>query len=265
MNEHQYIINSGKSGAERLKVLFETLLPGTRELFIKADINKAGKILDMGCGGGDISEEIANINNSAEIDAFDFDSNIIEIAKEKLKFKQNVNVDIKDISSDEIGTEKYDIIISRFLLSHLTSPDNALSKFKNALKDGGKIIIEDVDFDGHFCYPDCNSFKKYVEFYTHASLKRGMDPFIGRKLLYLMNKAGFTDIEMQIANPAFNTGKGKLMGILTLRNIAPTVLADKLVTEKEFAEIIFELEKFTESSDSLLSLPRIFRMIGYKR
>lgn len=264
MNEHQYIINSGKSGAERLKVLFETLLPGTRDIFIKEGINNAAKILDMGCGGGDISEEIANMNDSADIDALDFDSNIIEIAKEKLKFKQNVNVDLKDISSDEIGTEKYDIIISRFLLSHLTSPDKALSKFKNALKDGGKVIIEDVDFDGHFCYPECYSFRKYVEFYTHASLKRGMDPYIGRKLLYMMKEAGFTDIEMQIANPAFNSGDGKLMGILTLRNIAPTVLSDKLVTENEFAEINFELEKFTKRSDTLLSLPRIFRMIGNK-
>jgi 2-polyprenyl-3-methyl-5-hydroxy-6-metoxy-1,4-benzoquinol methylase len=264
MDEHQYIINSGISGAERLKVLFETLLPGTKSLFSRAEINNANKILDIGCGGGDITDEITNENLLAEVDAYDFDELIIEIAKKRLSDKKNINFKIFDISSGELKTEEYDLIIARFLLSHLKNPQNAIEKFKTALKIGGKIIVEDVDFDGHFCYPESPAFNKYVEYYTKASMIRGMDPFIGKKLLLMLHEAGFKNIDMEIVNPAFNSGKGKLMGILTLKNIAPAILNEQLADIEELTQNIKELEEFTERLDSLLSLPRIFRLIAYK-
>jgi SAM-dependent methyltransferase len=260
-----YIINGGKSGAERLKVLFETLLPGTKELFKKAALESAEMILDMGCGGGDITGELSRINPKAKINGFDCDPSIIEIARQRAVRLPNTEFKILDIAQNDIGLNLYDVIVSRFLLSHLKSPENALSKFIEGLKSGGKVIVEDVDFDGHFCYPECSAFDKYVEFYTHLSKKRGMDPYIGRKLLLMVKNAGFDLQEFEIVNPAFNSGQGKSMGILTLRNIAQSILDDNLASEYELTSIINELDLFTKNEDSLISMPRIVRIIGVKK
>jgi SAM-dependent methyltransferase len=264
MNQHKYIISGGKPGAERLKVLFETLLPGTLELFSKSGITDVNSILDIGCGSGDITAIIAELNQSAELFAYDFDPSILSIAETKLKDKSNVKLGILDINTDDIGSEKYDVIVSRFLLSHLFSPADALNKFYNALITNGKIIIEDVDFYGHFCYPQNDSFDKYVELYADISIKRGMDPYIGRKLFTLLNDAGFKQINLEIANPAFNSGAGKLMGILTLKNIAQSILDEGILSQPELDSLIQNLEHFTERADSLISLPRIFRITGVK-
>ena len=262
---NEYIIKGGKSGAERLKVLFETLLPGTKQLFKKAEIENAQVILDMGCGGGDITGELARINPNAIIQGYDRDQSIIEIANQREDKLPNTEFKILDITQNEIGYNQYDIIVSRFLLSHLTSPENALSKFYDGLKSGGKVIVEDVDFDGHFCYPDCSAFDKYVEFYTHTSTIRGMDPYIGRKLILMVKNAGFDILEFEIVNPAFISGPGKLMGILTLKNIAQSILDENLANEYELTSIINELDLFTKREDSLISLPRIVRIIGVKK
>jgi hypothetical protein len=44
-----------------------------------------------------------------------------------------------------------------------------------ALSPGGTIVVEDVDFGGHFCDPPCPAFSRYSELYVEAARQRGAD------------------------------------------------------------------------------------------
>src|SRR5581483_12394792 len=47
---------------------------------------------------------------------------------------------------------------------------------------GGTVVLEDIDFRGHFCHPECAAFSRYVHLYTQAAHRRGADPNIGPRL-----------------------------------------------------------------------------------
>jgi XTP/dITP diphosphohydrolase len=123
-----------------------------------------------------------------------------KVEEELAEFKFEV-----DSKSDKIEEEFGDLLFSLVNFSRFIglSPENALSKFIEGLKSGGKIIVEDVDFDGHFCFPECSAFDRYVEFYTHLSKKRGMDPYIGRKLFLMVAAPGLSPL--QIVGPTLTS------------------------------------------------------------
>jgi ubiquinone/menaquinone biosynthesis C-methylase UbiE len=49
--------------------------------------------------------------------------------------------------------ESYDVVYARFLLTHLTDPAAALGNITRRLARGEVLIVEDIDFTGHFCHP----------------------------------------------------------------------------------------------------------------
>ena len=53
----------------------------------------------------------------------------------------------------------------RFLLTHLPDPAGAVANVAARLVPGGVLIVEDIDFRGHFCDPDVPSFWRMVDWY----------------------------------------------------------------------------------------------------
>ena len=52
---------------------------------------------------------------------------------------------------DEPGA--YDVVYARFLLQHLSEPVDMLRRMWAAARPGGRVIVEDPDFDGWCCHP----------------------------------------------------------------------------------------------------------------
>jgi 2-polyprenyl-3-methyl-5-hydroxy-6-metoxy-1,4-benzoquinol methylase len=54
-------------------------------------------------------------------------------------------------TEDDLGT--YDVVFIRFVLTHLPDPAVAVANATARLAPGGALIVEDIDFRGHFCVP----------------------------------------------------------------------------------------------------------------
>ncbi len=101
------------------------------------------EIIDIGCGGGLISEPLSKLG--ANVTAIDFVENNIKIAKNHSK-KNGLN--IKYICSDIEKYQfkkKFDVIILFEVLEHLDDWQNFILKIKNNLKDNGKIIVSTIN------------------------------------------------------------------------------------------------------------------------
>lgn len=264
MGIESYIIRGGDYGTERLKILSDTLCETSKSLLLKAGLKTGLQALDVGSGSGDMTYVISSIiGPDGKVTGVDIDKSVIELAKQNFT-AENLEFKVEDIFDITSESENYDIIYSRFLMSHLPNPVMAIEHLKSKLKPGGALVIEDVEFSGHFCYPACHSFDRYVELYTAAAKARGVDPYIGCKLFGIFYDSGFNNIDLGVINPVFNSGVGKLMGILTMYNIAHSVIESGLAEKTEVEEILSELERFTYNEKSIISIPRIFQLIGYK-
>ena len=204
--------------------------------------------MDLGCGGGDVSFLLSEfIGGSGNVTGHDIDSRKIELAKKLLHSSgiNNINFEVKN-AYDLSEEPKYDLVYSRFLLSHLKEPLKVLEKINTCLKVGGKVLIEDTDFSGHFSYPHSNGFASYVSLYQKLLNKRGANANLGQKLFILLNQAGYSDIDFQVSQPIHIKGEGKLMAEITFEGIGKSLLEEDIISKVEYEKILKEIIDFRE-------------------
>jgi SAM-dependent methyltransferase len=260
------MIRGGFEGRERLRVLSRVLQPTTKGLFERLELVAGIACLDFGCGGGDVTFELANrIGPEGRVVGMDVDDVKIELARREAASRGLDYVEFHRADINECEMEPaFDLVYSRFLLTHLPDPSAALAKMHRALRPGGLLVIEDVDFDGHFSHPECDAFRHYVRLYSDVARRRGADANIGRRLPELLSDAGFERVQMSIAQPAGTHGEVKLISPLTMEFIAESILAEGLADRREIDRIIAELYEFARDPRTLMSLPRIVQTWGYR-
>lgn len=263
---NEYIISGGLEGKNRLNILSAVLEEYTHDLLLRNGLRPGTRFLDLGCGGGNVSRmAVAIVGNEGSVTAIDFDEEIIKLNKSELADTETKNLTYRPLSAYDLDYEnEFDIGYSRFLLSHLKDPLAALKKLKEAVKWGGRIVVEDIHFAGHFSYPESPSFDEYVRLFTVAAQQRGQDPEIGPRLLSLFTEAGIGQISFDTIQPAFNNGDGKWMAHVTMDKIRNAVLQQGLADAGTIDRILQDLEAFTKDENTIVSLPRIFRVWGVK-
>lgn len=263
--QKKYIINGGIAGSERLKKLTKATWETTKYYLLKAGLKENMSVLDVGCGNGLITKKIQKITGHLnESWAIDFDAEIIEIAKEKHK-KKRIRFLNHDISKEDFKfTKKFDFIIIRFLLTHVSNPEDVLKRTRKMLKKGGILYLEDIDFSGYFSYPQNDAFDRYVGLYKSLAITKGGDPYIGKKLYQLMKNENLNDIKVNSSNICYSKGVGKQIAQITLEEIYNSGLENNLINKKEGNKTIEELKKYTKQENSIISLPRIFYCSGIK-
>ena len=110
---------------------------GRRKLILKLlkDVSRDSKVLDIGCSGGVLIQELANegLKNLVGIDA---DQSAVLLARNR-----ELNVMLVDAIKTNFEDENFDMIIAADVLEHIENDDQALKEWNRILKKGGKIII----------------------------------------------------------------------------------------------------------------------------
>lgn len=109
------------------------------------DKNKNPKILDLGCGTGNITQKALTRFPDAEVTCLDLSENMIEIAKDKLSDYEKIEYIVGDFTQMQIET-KYDVILSSLALHHIPNDEEKESMYKD--------IYEALEKDGVFYNAD---------------------------------------------------------------------------------------------------------------
>jgi SAM-dependent methyltransferase len=220
--------------------------------------------LDVGCGGGDVTLELARrVAPHGTVVGVDIDETKLEIARHEAQQQGLLNVvfqlsDVREMS----GAAGFDIVYSRFLLTHLSDPASVIRAFYAQLRPGGMVAVEDIDFSGHFTYPESRAFGRYHELYCATVLRRGGDPNIGPRLPLLLKDSGFEDVGVSIVQPIATEGEAKLISPMTMENIAGAVLEDGLATREEIDRVVRELYRFAADPNTVAGMPRVVQSWG---
>lgn len=261
-----YVIRGGEQGKARLSVLSRALRPSTLELLKAAGITTGMSCLDVGCGGGDVTMEMARlVGPEGRVLGIDIDPAKLELASQDAEREgiHHVRFRTSDAGDPGLG-EGYDFVYARFLLSHLGDPLQAVRNMAGAVKQEGVVVVEDIDHGGIFSHPECPAVDRYVELYNAVVRSRGADPRIGPRLPQLLRDAGLRDIRVNLVQPVFMEGEAKRMHAITLENIAGAVTAAGLSTAEEIENTVRGIEEFAADPHTIVALPRIFQAWGYR-
>ena len=116
---------------------------------------------------------------------------------------------------------------ARFLLTHLRDPAAGVALMRAALRPGGRIVLEDIDYRGSLCYPESDVFRRTNEIYEETARRNGGDPHVGIRLARLLLDAGFERVQPSIAHPVGLEGEVKLLPPLTIENIKAMAVAPR--------------------------------------
>jgi SAM-dependent methyltransferase len=260
----EYVIRGGVAGRERLRILARTLHAGTSALFDRLDVGAGLQCLDVGCGGGDVTLELARrAGPRGRVVGVDIDAAKLDMARQEAAEQGVTNVEFRpiDIRTAEAGTG-FDLVYARFLLTHLPDPAAAIAAFSRALRPGGLLIVEDIDFKGNFAWPETAAFRRYCELYYAVVRPRGGDPDIGPRLPILLADGGFGQVGMHVVQPMATQGDEKLINPITLENIADAILQDGLATRQELDALIHELYAFAADPRTVAGLARVIQVWG---
>lgn len=128
-NKHPVKLNK-----ERSDIILHSLI---EDIILENNTKSLIKILDIGCGGGQLLEEFVKKSNIV-VYGVDISRNPLKIAREKgykclLCNVENNNLPFKD--------KMFNIIILNDLLEHIINPDILLTEVYRTLKDEGNLII----------------------------------------------------------------------------------------------------------------------------
>ena len=101
--------------------------------------NNELKILDIGCGTGQLIKEISDHYNKVNYLGIDVAENMIEVAKKNNKGK-NVKFKTSSIESFE-SNEKYDIIICTHAFPYFPNKQEMIKKMAGLCNKKGQVII----------------------------------------------------------------------------------------------------------------------------
>ena len=128
----------------RMLFIQERILNRYQSLDTLENIFEKKKILDLGCGGGILSESIAK--KGGKVTAVDKSKSLIKIAKERAK-RQNlkINYQVSNIEDLQKKSERFDIIISLEVIEHVDNYKNFLQCIFGCLKKNGVVIISTIN------------------------------------------------------------------------------------------------------------------------
>src|SRR4029079_5720552 len=96
MDEHHYLIRGGLEGRERLRGLGRVMRPTTLPLLERAGVTAGMRCLDVGCGGGDVTFDLASlVGLTGSAVGVDLDATKVELARGDAEQAEVANVEFR--------------------------------------------------------------------------------------------------------------------------------------------------------------------------
>jgi 2-polyprenyl-6-hydroxyphenyl methylase/3-demethylubiquinone-9 3-methyltransferase len=115
----------------------------TRVNYIKSFINLSNqRILDLGCGGGILSEALAR--NGGLVTGLDLANNSIEVAKLHL-YESNLNIDYRCIDISNYSGDKFTIISCMEMIEHVPDPEYIIANCVKNLEPNGYLFLSTLN------------------------------------------------------------------------------------------------------------------------
>lgn len=201
MNSHPYILGSGDAELDRLARQHDVWRQVTRGLWQSAGFSSGQRILDLGCGPGFGSFELAKlVGDDGQVIAMDNSERFLGVLQDWCEERNAKNVEVRqgDAYSPGIEAASLDGIFARWLLCFLPDTARIIQSAAQMLAPGGRIAVMDYfHYLSIECFPPSEIFTHVFRSIYQSFADSGGDLDVGGKLPELMRQAGLNVVHIE--------------------------------------------------------------------
>lgn len=152
-------------------------------------------LLDVGCGPGTITLDLAARVAPGEVLGLDVAPGIVEQAAALAAERRvdNVRFTVGDVYALDLPDASFDVAHAHQVLQHLTHPVAALTELRRVLRPGGLLAVRDSDYACKAHAPHDPRLDRWLELYHQVTRANHAEADAGRYLLGWAQRAGFVD------------------------------------------------------------------------
>lgn len=170
--------------------------------YLLAHLTPDARVLDIGCGPGTITADLAALVPDGHVTGVDAASGVLEKARATAAERglDNVTFAPADVHALDHPDDSFTVVHAHQVLQHVGDPVTALREMRRVCAPGGIVAVRESDYGGMFWYPQLPGLDTWQDLYRRVARANGGEPDAGRRLHVWARQAGLTDVTVTSSN-----------------------------------------------------------------
>lgn len=165
-------------------------------------------LLDVGCGPGNITADLARRIPDGSVVGVDLPSDVIDAAQREFG-AVNVRFEVGDVYALDFEEGLFDLVYAHQVLQHLGDPVGALTEMRRVLRPGGYVAVRDSDYGAFVWAPSDPRLSRWMELYHQLTKRNGAEADAGRNIHRWVRMAGFEHLRVSSSNWTFQSDEDR--------------------------------------------------------
>ncbi|MGW0905851.1 class I SAM-dependent methyltransferase [Streptomyces sp. NPDC002853] len=154
------------------------------------------RILDIGCGPGTITADLAALVPDGHVTGVDHAPGILDRARATAAERglSNVEFAVADVHDLDYPDDSFGVVHAHQVLQHVGDPVRALREMRRVCAPGGIVAARDADYSAMAWYPRPPALDGWLDLYRRVARANGGEPDAGSRLKSWALEAGFDDV-----------------------------------------------------------------------
>lgn len=232
-----YEFGSGEGELARLELQGRALAPATRMILEAAGIRPGMRVLDLGCGAGDVTFVAAGLVGPGGF-VVGVDRSPDALARARLRAGLRGLAQVRFTEGDlhdPAPGGPFDAIVGRLVLMYVPDPAAVLRRQATVLRAGGLVAPIEFDLLTARSLPATSLVSQAHAWLAEAFARGGIQPSLGARLWAIVAEAGLRPVGMLGIQPHFGPGDPAAAALLAaiIRTAAPLIERTGVATAEE--------------------------------
>jgi ubiquinone/menaquinone biosynthesis C-methylase UbiE len=267
--EREYVLGTGDAELARLGFQHQVWASATAAAWERGGFRPGARILDVGCGPGYATFDLAHLVGPAgHVLAVDVSARFIDYldAERRRRGVEHVEARVEDLEELSVSAASVDGAFARWVLCFVRRPEVVVQHVARALRPGGAFVVMDYcNYEGFTVAPRDAAIDRVVAAVARSFRRHGGDPNVGSALPAFMRGAG---LEVRTLRPLVRLARpGSALwewpGSFFTRYVLNLVQMGEITDEERLA-FLRAWEERSRSPDAFLLTPPMVEVVGVK-
>lgn len=265
----EYVLGTDQEELDRLNLQHELWKSESIQLWDQVGFKTGQHLLDIGCGPGFTSLELARrLGSQGKVTAIDVSENFLKHLNQYPQdiYRAPIETVLSFIEQLNLPHKDFDGAYCRWLMIFVQDPLLALKQIYKHLKPGAFFALQEyVAYDSMALAPEVAIMKTVVQAIFKSWRDQGGDPNRGKDLPKWLEQAGFRNIQISpLARFARPQDPLWAWPDSFYRSFIPRLVQSKYLTAEQSAEFFAAWKKASEEPGSFFVAPTMINITAQK-